>query len=39
MTMLEVKFRPTSRMDLVVGLIVLAAGYFGLLLAVGWLSM
>jgi hypothetical protein len=39
MTMLDVKFRPTSRMDLVVGLIVLAAGYFGLLLAVGWLSM
>jgi hypothetical protein len=39
MTMLDVKFRPTSRMDLLVGLIVLAAGYFGLLLAVGWLSM
>jgi hypothetical protein len=39
MTMLDVKFRPTSRLDLIVGLIVLAIGYFGLLVAVGWLTM
>jgi hypothetical protein len=39
MTMLDVKFRPTNAVDLLVGLIVLAAGYLGILVIVGWLTL
>ena len=37
MTMLDIKFRPTNRVDLLVGTIVLAVGYFGMLVTVSWL--